>query len=149
MKIIIGCDHVGTVMQEQIINHLKENDIEVIVSSFENHPVDDYTDFAFDVCEKVIQEKALGILICGNGIGMSIAANKVRGIRAARVLTKDDAFKCKNHNGSNVIALSSEVDIELTKEMVDTFICTKTASEERYLRRINKMIDFESKNNEL
>ena len=75
---------------------------------------------------------------------MSIAANKVKGIRCARVTNVDDAFKCKNHNGANVIALGANLELEETKKIIDTFIVTKPASEERHLRRINKIIQFES-----
>lgn len=148
MKIIIGADHLGVKMKDMLVTYLKENEIEVMQSTYENHKLDDYTDFAFEIGQTVVKENMLGILICGNGIGMSIAANKVKGVRAARCLTVDDAFKCKNHNGANVIALSSEVDYETTKEMIDTFLFTKSANEERYLRRVNKITGYERNNNE-
>ena len=81
---------------------------------------------------------------------MSIAANKVDGIRAARDVTVDDAFKAKNHNGANVLALSSEVDIATTKEIIYTFLVTKSATDERFKRRINKILSYEKGNkNEL
>ncbi len=144
MKIYVAADHLGVEMKKEIIEYLSANDIKALEIQLENNPLDDYTDFAFDLGNKVIQENALGILICGNGIGMSIAANKVTGIRCARVLSVDDAFKCKNHNGANVIALSSELNIDLTKEIVDTFIVTKNPSEPRYLKRIDKIIKYEN-----
>ncbi len=139
----IAADHLGVEMEKAIIEYLKSNDIEVNKVDVLNHELDDYPDFAFEVGKKVVENNALGILICGNGIGMSIAANKVKGVRCARILNVDDAFKCKNHNGTNVIAISSETDLELIKEMIDTFIFTKMPSEERYLKRITKMKDFE------
>ncbi len=148
MKIVIGADHLGVVMKDMLVSYLRENEIEVEESNVENHKLDDYTDFAFEIGKKVVKENILGILICGNGIGMSIAANKVKGVRAARCLTIDDAFKCKNHNGANVIALSSEIDNEITKQMVDTFLFTKSANEERYLRRVNKIKNYEGETNE-
>ena len=89
-------------------------------------------------------ENALGILICGNGVGMSIAANKVKGIRCVRATTTDDAFKGKNHNGANVLSLGANLSKDLAKEIVDTFITTKPASLDRYLRRIEKIIKYES-----
>ncbi|MCR5787899.1 MAG: RpiB/LacA/LacB family sugar-phosphate isomerase [Bacilli bacterium] len=148
MKIYIACDHKGVELKNQIINYLTNNGISIIDIGLENHDADDYPDFAFKVCEKVIEdEENLGILICGNGIGMSIAANKVKGIRAARAVTVDDAFKAKNHNGANVLALSSEVDIATTKEIIDTFIITKSATDERFIRRIDKISSYETGNN--
>jgi len=147
MKIYIASDHKGVDLKGEIIKYLSTNGINVEDIGLENYDLDDYPDFAFKVCEKVIEnDDNLGILICGNGIGMSIAANKVKGIRAARAVTVDDAFKAKNHNGANVIALSSEVDLATTKEIVDTFIITKSATDERFLRRINKISSYENGN---
>ena len=147
MKIYIASDHKGVDLKGEIIKYLTTNGINVEDIGLENYDLDDYPDFAFKVCEKVIEnDDNLGILICGNGIGMSIAANKVKGIRAARAVTVDDAFKAKNHNGANVIALSSEVDLATTKEIVDTFIITKSATDERFLRRINKISSYENGN---
>jgi len=147
MKIYIAADHKGVDLKNQVIDYLNKNNITVVDSELENYDLDDYPDFAFNVCEKVIKDDdSLGILICGNGIGMSIAANKVDGIRAARAVTVDDAFKAKNHNGANVLALSSEVDIATTKEIIDTFLVTKSATDERFRRRINKILNYEKSN---
>ncbi len=144
MDIIIGADHLGVYMQDKLINYLNEKNINLKKVEINNNGEDDYTDFAFAVSEEVTKnQNSLGILICGNGIGMSIAANKVKGIRCARVLSVDDAFKCKNHNGANIISLSSEVDFELTKKIVDTFINTDKATKDRYMRRITKIINYE------
>ena len=77
----------------------------------------------------------LGILICGNGIGISIAANKVKGIRCARVTNVDDVFKAKTHNGANIIAFGANNSIEDAMEMVNVFVATKFPSEERHLKR--------------
>ena len=151
MKIYIAADHRGVELKEQVISYLQNNGFEVIDSGLVNYELDDYPDFAFKVGNMVVENKgSLGILICGNGIGMSIAANKVKGIRAARAVTVDDEFKAKNHNGSNILALSSEVDIATTKEIIDTFLITKSANDERFKRRINKILDYEKGNkNEL
>lgn len=147
MKIFIASDHKGVDLKGDIINYLTNNGISVEDIGLKNYELDDYPDFAFAVCEKVVKnEDSLGILICGNGIGMSIAANKVKGIRAARAVTVDDAFKAKNHNGANVLALSSEVDIATTKEIIDTFLITKSATDERFLRRIDKISSYENGN---
>ena len=147
MKIYIAADHKGVELKEEIIKYLTTNGILVQDIGLTNYELDDYPDFAFAVCEKVIKDSdSLGILICGNGIGMSIAANKVKGIIAARAVTVDDAFKAKNHNGANVLALSSEVDLATTKEIIDTFLITKAADDVRFKRRIEKIAKYESSN---
>lgn len=144
MKIFMGADHQGVEIRNVLKEYLKAKGLEVEISNIPNHPLDDYPDFAFDVCKKVLDNvNALGILICGNGIGISIAANKVKGIRCARVLNSDDAFKARNHNGANVIALGGLSD-ETAKEIVDMFVTTKNPSEERHLKRINKISFYES-----
>ena len=143
MKIYIGADHRGVQLKNKIIEYLKEENFDVEESTIQNNELDDYPDFACDIARKVINNKnSLGILICGNGIGISIAANKVRGIRCARVVNSDDAFKAKNHNGANMIAFGG-IDENNAKEIVDMFISTKPASEERHLKRINKIEKIE------
>lgn len=149
MKIYIGCDHRGVELKNKLIKYLLENDLDIEDVGIPNTPQDDYTEFAFKVGEMVRNhDKALGILICGSGVGMSIAANKVKGIRCVRALSVDDAFKGKNHNGANVIALGSDITTDLTtvKEIVDTFINTKAPSEERHLKRVNELIRYEEEN---
>lgn len=145
MKIYIGTDHRGVDVQNKLYNYLKELGLEVYVSSLKHDDNDDYPDFAFDVCKKVIEnDKSLGILICGTGIGMSIAANKVKGIRAARCVNADDSYFAKNHNDCNVLCISSNNDIKQIYEIVDTFINTKSPDEERHLKRIAKIIKYEN-----
>lgn len=145
MKIYIASDHLGVDLKKKLIKHLLENKINVKEIGLDNSDLDDYPDFAFKLC-KIINnnEDSLGILICGNGVGMSIAANKVKGIRCVRAVTTDDAFKGKHHNGANVLAIGSNLGIESAKEIVDTFIATKPATIDRYLRRIEKIIKYEN-----
>ncbi len=145
MKIFIASDHQGVNVKKEIIEYLNNNEIKVKELDLINSSTDDYPDFAFKLGRLVGSDSdALGILICGNGIGMSIAANKVKKIRCVRAVTTDDAFKGKNHNGCNVIAIGANLDINLIKEIIDTFISTKPASEERHLNRINKIIKYEN-----
>ena len=143
MRIIIGCDHRGVELKNQIIANLKNDGFEVVESSVKNNENDDYPDFAFDVANKVKNDD-LGILICGNRIGISIAANKVKGIRCARVVDVDDVFKAKTHNGANIIAFGANNDIDKVMEMVNVFIVTKYPTEERHLKRIEKIIKYEN-----
>lgn len=144
MKIFIGADHRGVELKEQLAIYLKEEGFDIELSKLINNETDDYPDFAFDIAKKVIKnENSLGILICGNGIGIGIAANKVKGIRCARVINSDDAYKAKNHNGVNMISFGG-ISFEEAKNIVDIFISTKTAFEERHLKRIQKIIDYEN-----
>ena len=145
MTIYIAADHQGIDLKHNLIEYLNTNGLNVKEIDMENSELDDYPDFAFKLCNLVKKEEnALGILICGNGVGMSIAANKVNGIRCVRAVSTDDAFKGKHHNGANVLAIGINLDEELTKEIVDTFITTKPATIDRYLRRIDKIIKYEN-----
>ena len=144
MNIYIASDHRGVEIKNRLIDYLNKIEINVYDIGLENNQTDDYPDFAFKVCEKVLEENCIGILICGNGIGMSIAANKVKGIRAVRAVNIDDAFNGKNHNGANVLCLGADLDDELIYNIVDMFITTKTPSEEKHIKRINKIINFEN-----
>lgn len=146
IKIFLGYDHQGVKCKDDIINYLNEYGYEVKTPDIQNNDQDDYPDFAVWVCKNVLKEHTLGILVCGSGIGMSIAANKVRGIRCARVTDGNDAFSAKNHNGANVIAFSANLDTEKIHNIIDNFIMTKEPSEERHLRRIEKINKIESEN---
>ena len=145
MKLFIAADQLGVEVKKELIEYLKSNEIEALEIGIENSELDDYPDFAFKLGRLVREnENSLGILICGNGVGMAIAANKVDGIRCVRAVDSDDAFKGKNHNGANVLALGANLGIERIKEIVDTFISTKPASLDRYVNRINKIISYEN-----
>ena len=146
MKIAIATDHNGVEEKQKIINDLTEYTF--IDKSTDNNPVDDYPDFAFRVAQSVIRnESDLGVLMCGTGIGMSIAANKVKGIRAAHCSTIEQARLAREHNNANIICISYKQPIEEIKNMIRTFVETY---EERHIRRVNKIIDYERGNyNEL
>lgn len=146
IKVFLGYDHQGVKCKDDIINYLNEYGYEVEVPNIENNDTDDYPDFAKWVCHKVLEEHSLGILVCGSGIGMSIAANKVRGIRCARVIDSNDAFAAKNHNSANVIAFSANIPSSEIHNIIDNFIMTKEPSEERHLRRIEKITEMENEN---
>jgi ribose 5-phosphate isomerase B len=143
MKIIIGCDHRGVQLKNEIVKNLKKEGLEVVESTVKNYENDDYPDFAFDVAKK-IENDTLGVLICGNGIGISIAANKVKGIRCARVVNTDDVFKAKTHNGANIIAFGADNSIKNAMDMINVFINTKTSTEERHIKRVEKIIKYEN-----
>ena len=149
MKIFLGVDHQGVKVKDEILKYIKSNGYEIEASTLENYDTDDYPDFAYDICKKVLKENGLGILICGSGIGMSIAANKIPGIKCARICNENDAFTSKNHNGVNVIAFSVNLPKEEIEKIIDTFIVTKNPNEERHLRRIEKINQIENGTYEL
>lgn len=144
MIIFIGTDHKGVNVEKKLIKYLKDNNIEVIDSIIEHNDTDDYVDFAKDVCQNVLKNKdSYGILICGTGIGMSIAANKIKGIRAARCVSVDDAYLTRNDNDSNVLCLSHNSNIEELKEIISKFISTPFSKLERHQRRVDKIKELE------
>jgi len=146
MKIVIATDHNGVKEKEVIINNLKES-YEVVDKSINNTPTDDYPTFAIEVAEYVSKnEDALGILLCGTGIGMSIAANKVKGIRCAHVTSIDEAKLSREHNNANIIALSYKNNINDILECINKFITTEFSNEERHIRRINIISKYEKEN---
>ena len=144
MNIYIASDHRGVDIENEIVSYLQSLSLNVLKTKLEHNDTDDYTDFAFEVGENVVKDQgSLGILLCGTGIGMSIAANKVKGIRAARCVNTDDAFFSKNHNNANVLCLGMNHTIEEMCDIIDTFINTKKPEEEKHLRRVNKIIKYE------
>ena len=138
MKIGIASDHRGVFLKEKIKNYLSDNYniIDYGTNSIESV---DYPIYAYKIGEAIRDKQIdLGILICGTGIGMSIACNKVKGVRCAKVNNNDEAFFAKSHNNANVIALSEK--ITNYREILDTFLTTDFSSEEKHHRRV-EMID--------
>lgn len=145
MKIAVASDHRGVNYKNEIIDYLLTNNYEVIDCSKENHKTDDYPDFAFKVCNEVNKKNAdFGILVCRTGIGMSIAANKVKGIRCAKVDSVEEAILCRNDNGANVITFNYTKDFNEIKKIIDAYINAKDLVDERHIRRVNKIMDYES-----
>lgn len=144
MKVSIATDHNGVVEKQELINFLNELNVSVLDCSTNNTPTDDYPDFAEVVAKNVATNQSdLGILLCGTGIGMSIAANKVKGIRCAKVSSVDEARLSKEHNNANIIALSYKENMDVLKEMIKTFIETPFSNEERHARRVEKINKLE------
>lgn len=145
MTIGIVSDHRGYELKEKLINEIKNiNFIDYGTKSKESV---DYPDYAFKL-GKAINEKEvdLGIAICGSGIGISIACNKVKGIRCAKVTTIKDVIVTRKDNNANIIAFSSETNIKKAKRMIEEFINTPFSNEERHSKRINKISEYELTN---
>ena len=144
MKIGIANDHHGVELKNKIIKHLHEKNIECVNFGTNDNKSVDYVEYAVKLCTAVNEKQVdLGILICGTGIGMSIAANKVKGIRCGKVTTPREAELTKEHNMANVIALSEYTTN--AEEIVDAFINTKNSTEERHIRRIEEITQLENK----
>ena len=126
MKIAIASDHGGYSHKAPLIAHLEEQGVEVIDFGPATEDRVDYPDYAVSVAQAVATGAAdFGVLICGTGLGMSIAANKVKGIRAAAVQNEDFTRLSREHNNANVICLSGRfVDLETNKRLLDIFITT-------------------------
>lgn len=144
MKIAIGADHGGFSHKEAIKNHLIERGFEVKDFGTYDDKSIDYNEYAVMVSESVRNhEFDKGILICGTGIGMSVMANKVSGIRAALVHDLFTAEATRLHNNTNILAMGGRViDIELAIKIVDIWIDTEFSNEERHIRRVNKINSY-------
>lgn len=145
MKIAIGADHGGFELKEIIKAHLLEKEYQVIDCGTNSSQSVDYPEYGIKVGEAVIKEEAeLGILICGTGIGISIAANKVKGIRAALCTNSYMARMAREHNNANVLALGARVlGKGLALEIVDTFLAA-SFSGWRHSRRLDQISEYES-----
>ncbi|MGM9969881.1 MAG: ribose 5-phosphate isomerase B [Anaeroplasma sp.] len=147
MIISIGCDHSALELKNSIIEHLKKCGHQIIDEGTYNNESCDYTDYGYAVAKDVQQGVSdRGIVICFTGIGMSIIANKVKGIRCALVNCVDAAILTREHNDSNCLALSAKyTKIEEAIEIVDTWLSTDFSNNERHIRRINKISQYEEK----
>ncbi|MBO6195069.1 MAG: RpiB/LacA/LacB family sugar-phosphate isomerase [Bacilli bacterium] len=145
MKIGIVSDHRGYETKKKILKEIKN--ISFIDYGTNSKESVDYPDYAFKLGKAINKKEVdLGIAICGSGIGMSIALNKVKGIRCARVTSIKDVVVTKIDNNSNVIAFSSDINFNKIKRMIEEFINTPFSTDERHVRRVNKIKEYESKN---
>lgn len=146
MKILIANDHRGLELKNKIQKYLIKNNYIVENLGTDTETSVDYPNLAFNLGEK-IDNDTLGILICGTGIGMSIAANKVKGIRCAKVSSVEEAKLCREHNNANVIAISSNLSILKAKKIIKTFVETKFSNDDRHQRRVEMINTYERSNN--
>lgn len=144
MKIYIGSDHGGFELKQEVLEYVKNNlktDIED-VGCFSKNSVD-YPDIAKDVCQNVLKNNGLGILICGTGVGMSMSANKISGIRCALCSEEYSAAMTRKHNDANVLAMGGRVTGgELAKSIVNVFL-NNDFDGGRHQRRVDKINDLE------
>jgi ribose 5-phosphate isomerase B len=148
--IIIGSDHTGVELKENIIEYLKKEKLNYIDVTKENEDGDDYPDIAVSICEKVLENnKNLGIAICGTGIGISIACNKINNIRAAMCTDEYMAEMSRRHNNANVLCLGARLNcsknMNNVKKIVQAFI-NSFYDAGRHERRIMKINAIEKMN---
>ncbi|MFZ2152671.1 MAG: RpiB/LacA/LacB family sugar-phosphate isomerase [Microgenomates group bacterium] len=144
--IYIGADHRGFRLKEELKKILESEHYEFRdLGASEYDKDDDYTDIAIKLAEKVAVENVKGILVCGSGAGASIAANKVKGIRAGLCTSEKLVRAARNDDDINVLCLSADsVSVEDNEKIMALFLATTFGSEERYIRRINKIKKYET-----
>ncbi len=138
-RVILGTDHAGFTLKEAMKEHLIQKGVDIFdVGTFSEEQVD-YPPIMRKAAAAVLEQSVPGIIFGGSGIGESIAANKVRGIRAARCCSLEDAKLCRQHNDANVMSLGGRMlDESTAKEMVDVFLTTDFEGG-RHLKRVQDL----------
>jgi ribose 5-phosphate isomerase B len=144
MRIAIASDHAGFGQKAELAEHLRRSGVDVIDHGPGSAESVDYPDYAGPVAADVAHGRAdMGVLVCGTGIGMAIAANKVRGVRAANVTSPAFAMLARQHNDANVLTLSARyIEPGTNKEILDAFIATEFEAG-RHELRVAKMMALE------
>lgn len=147
MKVFIGADHRGFALKEKLKTWLSEKGYEVEdCGNTQFDKDDDYPDFGANVAKKVQEsgESGRGIVICGSGIGISMAASKFNGVRCAIGINPDHVFHGRDADNINILALAPDyTDERIMEEMVIKFLETQFSNEDRHKRRISKVASFE------
>lgn len=144
-RVYIGADHAGYTAKSELAAFLREQGYEVTdLGTFSEEPFD-YPDISREVGEKVVKnDNSRGILLCGSGVGVAIAANKVHGIRATLANSVELAKGAREHNDANVVTMGARMtEMSLIKEIAIAFLTTEASTEERHKRRVQKMKDMD------
>ncbi|MCG9478908.1 MAG: ribose 5-phosphate isomerase B [Actinomycetia bacterium] len=147
MNIIIGSDHAGIEHKAYLADIASRLGHKVTdLGTYDKQSVD-YPDIAFQVACNILNSKTeIGILICGTGIGMSLAANKVRGIRAAVCWNQETARLARQHNNANILCLGARIlDQESCKIIMEAFLANASSSQDRHARRVEKIMNIEER----
>jgi len=147
MKIHLGCDHAGFELKEKILGHLKNKGHEVIDHGAKTYDaLDDYPVYCFLAAQAAAKDlNSLAIVMGGSGNGEQISANKIKGVRAALAWNVETAKLARQHNNANVMGIGGRMHSESEAlAIVDTFIETKFSNDERHLRRINQISEYEA-----
>ena len=146
MRLVIGSDHAGWPLKQTVIDHIHSLGHEVVdVGSYDEAPVD-FPDIARAVAQKVTSgEAARGIMVCGTGVGASIAANKMKGIRAAVCHDVHSAHQCVEHDDVNVMCIGAQiVGPWLAKDLIAAYLNAKFSTAEEFRRRVAKLADMDA-----
>ena len=144
MKIAIASDHRGYKLKQEIIENLQK-EYQIIDLGTNSEESVDFPKYGIALGEVIKNKKAdLGIAICGTGIGISIAVNKVKGVMCAKISNIEEAKLAKEHNNANVIALSGKTPKEEALKMIEEFIKSTPNKEEKYQRIINQIKEYEN-----
>ena len=144
IKIGIASDHRGFNAKERLKEYFDEIDITIIDYGTNSSESVDFPIYAKKLGEAIQNSEIdFGIAICGTGIGMSIALNKMKGVYCAKVSNESEAILSRSHNDANVIAMSEEIDYDLMKKIVNSFITTPFSNINKYIRRNNMIKDIE------
>ena len=143
MRLGITNDHRGYKLKVELLEKLKK-DYEVIDYGAKGTENVDYPDYAFKLGEALVDKEIdFGIAICGSGIGISIACNKVKGVRAARVISLEDVIETRGDNDANIICLNENMSVDTAYNLIISFITTPFSNQERHIRRINEIKEYE------
>tara|TARA_Y100000748_G_scaffold302148_1_gene303774 strand:+ start:3077 stop:3712 length:636 start_codon:yes stop_codon:yes gene_type:complete len=151
MRISLTADHNGFELKKELIEHIEFLGHEAIdLGPYEYESTDDYPDYAKIISDNVSkQETDRGIMICGSGVGASVAANKIKGTRAAVCHDIYSAHQGVEHDDMNLLCIGSKIiGVEIAKELVKAFIDAKYTGEERHSRRLNKVLNMEDEFNQ-
>ena len=144
MKIALASDHRGYNLKQELIKTLKNN-YEILDLGTNSTESVDFPKYGILLGETIRDKKAdLGIAICGTGIGISIAANKVKNVMCAKIDSINDAKLAKEHNNANVLALRGDLNKEEAIKMIETFLSSKRLQDEKYQRRIKEIKDYDN-----
>lgn len=142
MRIFIGADHNGFELKSKLIEYLKDRGHEVIDKGDQNlNPDDDFPMYAAKVSNEVLaNHSSVGVLLCGSGQGVCMAANRYKGIRASLIWDEDEARSSRNDDDANIICLpAKKIDFDKATKLVDTWLHTPFAGAARYQRRIKQL----------
>lgn len=140
MKLIIGCDHGGLSIKNAVKTYLASRADTVKDLGTDTLDAVDYADYAVDAAEAIIEKKAdRGILVCTTGVGMSVAANRFSGVRAALCASVDTAYKIRTHNDANILVLAGTIEAETAIDITRVFLDTPSSNEARHMRRVRKL----------
>lgn len=149
MKIAVAADHGGYDLKQAIVDEARAAGHEVLdLGSHQFEPADDYPDYARYVCQAIQHDQAdRGIILCGSGVGAAIAANKHRGVRASVCHDTYSAGQGVEHDDMNVLCLGARIiGIEIARRLVKAFLAARFQTEERFQRRLDKVIAIEAGN---